>query len=234
MDDTRCPYIRDSRNYLGEAEHYIKQRKYEIAGNFLRKEAEAFCKRFLPPKWQLTKEYTRLNLNGMIQNCKIYASESGITDLSLFDELDDYRKFILNSSSHDSYDVVKFENEVRKCLRTLTILSNAKSETILKFGDNVTFTIKTPAPDIHEFRFDIQICDELRVIEIPEQTKVLSKVMINYYCYKDGIKGIKQNSNQTLKNFYDVNYTKSNGSESPDYLTGIKIASNGLPIFSLL
>lgn len=234
MDDTRCPYIRDSRNYLGEAEHYIKQRKYEIAGIFLRKEAEAFCKRFLPPKWQLTKEYTRLNLNGMIQNCKIYASESGITDLSLFDELDDYRKFILNSSSHDSYDVVKFENEVRKCLRTLTILSNAKSETILKFGDNVTFTLKTPAPDIHEFRFDIQICDELRVIEIPEQTKVLSKVMINYYCYKDGIKGIKQNSNQTLKNFYDVNYTKSDGSESPDYLTGIKIAFNGLPIFSLL
>ena len=58
--------------------------------------------------------------------------------------------------------------------------------------------------------------------------------MINYYCYKDGIKGIKQNSNQTLKNFYDVNYTKSDGSESPDYLTGIKIASNGLPIFSLL
>ncbi len=199
---------------------------------FSRKEAEAFCKRFLPPKWQLTKDYTCLDLNGMIQNCRRYASESGITDLSLFDELDDYRKFILNSASHDSYDVMKFENEVRKCLRTLTILSNAESETILKFGDNVTFTLRTPTPDVHEYRFDIQICDELRVIEIPGQPKVLSKVMINYYCYRDGIKGITQNSNQTLKKFYDVNYTKSDGTESPDYLTSITY--NGLPISSLL
>ena len=234
MGETKSPYLRDSKTYLEEAEHFINQNKFEIAGNFLRKEAEAFCKRFLPSKWQLTKDYTCLNLNGMIQNCKLYAFKSGIADLSLFDELDDYRKFILNSSSHDSYDIVKFESEVRKCLNTLTILSKAKSKQILNVGNSVTFTLKTPTPDVHEYKFDIQICDELRVIEIPGQSKVLSKVMINYYCSKDGVKGNKKSSNQTLKNFYDYNYKNSDRTENSDYLVGIKIVSNGLPISSLL
>lgn len=234
MGETKTPYLRDSKTYLEEAEHFINQNKFEIAGNFLRKEAEAFCKRFLPNKWQLTKDYSCLDLNGMIQNCKLFASESGITDLSLFEELDDYRKFILNSSSHDSYDVVKFESEIRRCHRTLTILSKAKSEPILKFGESVTFTLKTPAPDVHEYKFDIQICDELRVIEITGQPKVLSKVMINYHCSTDGIRGIKQTGNQTLKKFYDKNFEKSDGTENPDYLESIRLMSNASPLSSLL
>ena len=234
MTENKMPYLKDSESYLGEAEHYINQQKFEIAGNFLRKETEAFCKRFLPPKWQLTKDYTNLDLNGMIQNCKKYAYESGIADLSLFDELDDYRKFILNSSSHDSYDVVKFESEVRKCLETLKSLSKTTSKPVLKYGDNVTFTLKTPQPNVKEYKFDIQICDELRVIEIPGQPKVLSKVMINYYVYEDGVKGNKQSSNQTLKKFYDDNYKRSDKTENPDYLEGIKLVFNGLPISSLL
>lgn len=234
MGENNSPYIRDSKSYLGEAEYYINQHKFEIAGNFLRKEAEAFCKRFLPSKWQLTKEYTCLDLNGMIQNCKKYASESGIPDLSLFDDLDDYRKFILNSSSHDSYDVVKFESEVRKCLETLKLLSNITSKPILKLGDKVRFVLKTPLPNSHEFAFNIQICDELRVIEIPELPKVLSKVMINYKISKDGVVGKGQNSNQTLKKFYDDNYAKSDRSENSNYLESVKIVSTSLPLSSLL
>lgn len=234
MGENNSPYIRDSKSYLGEAEYYINQHKFEIAGNFLRKEAEAFCKRFLPSKWQLTKEYTCLDLNGMIQNCKKYASESGIPDLSLFDDLDDYRKFILNSSSHDSYDVVKFESEVRKCLETLKLLSNITSKPILKLGDKVRFVLKTPLPNSHEFAFNIQICDELRVIEIPGLLKVLSKVMINYNISKDGAMGKGQNSNQTLKKFYDDNYAKSDRSENSNYLESVKIVSTGLPLSSLL
>ena len=234
MGETKAPYLRDSKTYLEEAEHFINQNKFEIAGNFLRKEAEAFCKRFLPNKWQLTKEYTCLDLNGMIQNCTLFASESGITDLSLFDVLDDYRKFILNSSSHDSYDVVKFESEIRKCHRTLTILSKAKSEPILKSGESVTFSLKIPAPDVHEFKFDIQICDELRVIEITGQPKVLSKVMINYHCSTDGIRVSKQTGNQTLKKFYEKCFEKSDRTENPDYLESISLTSNGSHISSLL
>ncbi len=168
----------------------------------------------------------------MIQNCRRYASESGITDLSLFDELDDYRKFILNSASHDSYDVVKFESEVRKCLETLKTLSQTISKPVLKSGDELTFSLTTP--DTDEFKFDLQICDELRLIELPGQTKVLSKVMINYYVSKNGSRGNKQDTNQTLKKFYDKTYVKSDKTKNSDYLEGIHIISSGLPLSSVL
>lgn len=123
---------------------------------------------------------------------------------------------------------------VNKQVVSIDLQDKAQSEPILQFGDNVTFTLKTPAPNVHEYKFDIQICDELRVIEIPGQPKVLSKVMINYYCSKDGGKGSKQSGNQTLKSFYDKNFENSDRTDNPDYLEGVKIVSKELPISSLL
>lgn len=119
MDDNKIPYIRNSEDYLGQAEHFIKQHEYEIAGNFLRKAAELLCKNFLPTKWQLSTDYSRLDLNGLIQNCKKYAEESGLKDVAIFEELDGFRKFILNPASHDSYDIIKYRYEVEECLHTL-------------------------------------------------------------------------------------------------------------------
>lgn len=62
MNDDKTPYIRNSEDYLGQAEHFIKQHEYEVAGNFLRKAAELLCKNFLPVKWQLSTDYSRLDL----------------------------------------------------------------------------------------------------------------------------------------------------------------------------
>ena len=33
MNDDKTPYIRNSEDYLGQAEHFIKQHEYEVAGN---------------------------------------------------------------------------------------------------------------------------------------------------------------------------------------------------------
>lgn len=153
MDYDKTPYIRNSEDYLGQAEHYIKQHEYEIAGNFLRKEAEAFCKDFLPKKKQLTGDFAHLDLNGLIMNCKDYAAESGVIDISIFNELDEHRKFILNPSSHDSYDVAKYGHEVKRCLQTLRKLREIIIKPFLKFGSQVEFTLKTPKPRISEYKF---------------------------------------------------------------------------------
>ena len=64
------PLIKLSDTYLDKAEKYFLLKEYEIAGNFLRKEAEAFCKEFLPKKWQYTTEYNLHDLNGLIQQLK--------------------------------------------------------------------------------------------------------------------------------------------------------------------
>ena len=235
MDDDKTPYIRNSEDYLGQAEHYIKQHEYEIAGNFLRKEAEAFCKDFLPKKKQLTGDFAHLDLNGLIMNCKDYAAESGIIDISIFNELDEHRKFILNPSSHDSYDVAKYDHEVKRCLQTLRKLREIIIKPFLKFGGQVEFTLKTPEPRISEYKFILTLCDDFRIIIMPGESPVISKGMINYQVYEDGNKkkGV-QSDNTTIKHFFEYNYEKSDKTKDASYLNSVIEYESGNPISAFL
>ena len=231
MDYDKTPYIRNSEDYLGQAEHYIKQHEYEIAGNFLRKEAEAFCKDFLPKKKQLTGDFAHLDLNGLIMNCKDYAAESGVIDISIFNELDEHRKFILNPSSHDSYDVAKYGHEVKRCLQTLRKLREIIIKPFLKFGSQVEFTLKTPEPRISEYKFILTLCDDFRIIIMPGESPVISKGMINYQVYEDGNnkKGV-QSDNTTIKHFFEYNYEKSDKTKDASYLNSVIESESGNPI----
>ena len=231
MDYDKTPYIRNSVDYLGQAEHYIKQHEYEIAGNFLRKEAEAFCKDFLPKKKQLTGDFAHLDLNGLIMNCKDYAAESGVIDISIFNELDEHRKFILNPSSHDSYDVAKYGHEVKRCLQTLRKLREIIIRPFLKFGSQVEFTLKTPKPRISEYKFILTLCDDFRIIIMPGEVPVISKGMINYQVYEDGNnkKGV-QSDNTTIKHFFEYNYEKSDKTKDASYLNSVIESESGNPI----
>lgn len=231
MDYDKTPYIRNSEDYLGQAEHYIKQHEYEIAGNFLRKEAEAFCKNFLPKKKQLTGDFAHLDLNGLIMNCKDYAAESGVIDISIFNELDEHRKFILNPSSHDSYDVAKYGHEVKRCLQTLRKLREIIIKPFLKFGSQVEFTLKTPEPRISEYKFVLTLCDDFRIIIMPGESPVISKGMINYQVYEDGNnkKGV-QSDNTTIKHFFEYNYEKSDKTKDASYLNSVIESESGNPI----
>lgn len=231
MDYDKTPYIRNSEDYLGQAEHYIKQHEYEIAGNFLRKEAEAFCKDFLPKKKQLTGDFAHLDLNGLIMNCKDYAAESGVIDISIFNELDEHRKFILNPSSHDSYDVVKYGHEVKRCLQTLRKLREIIIKPFLKFGSQVEFTLKTPEPRISEYKFILTLCDDFRIIIMPGESPVISKGMINYQVYEDdnNKKGV-QSDNTTIKHFFEYNYEKSDKTKDASYLNSVIESESGNPI----
>lgn len=231
MDYDKTPYIRNSEDYLGQAEHYIKQHEYGIAGNFLRKEAEAFCKNFLPKKKQLTGDFAHLDLNGLIMNCKDYAAESGVIDISIFNELDEHRKFILNPSSHDSYDVAKYGHEVKRCLQTLRKLREIIIKPFLKFGSQVEFTLKTPEPRISEYKFILTLCDDFRIIIMPGESPVISKGMINYQVYEDGNnkKGV-QSDNTTIKDFFEYNYEKSDKTKDASYLNSVIESESGNPI----
>ena len=235
MDDEKTPYIRNSEDYLGQAEHYIKQHEYEIAGNFLRKEAEAFCKDFLPKKKQLTSDFAHLDLNGLIISCKDYAAESGVIDISIFNELDEHRKFILNPSSHDSYDVAKYGHEVKRCLQTLRKLREIIIKPFLKFGSQVEFTLKTPEPRISEYKFILTLCDDFRIIIMPGESPVISKGMINYQVFKDGNneKGV-QSDNTTIKHFFEYNYANSDKTKDANYLISVIEIESGNPIATFM
>ena len=234
MNDDKTPYIRNSGDYIGQAEHFIKQHEYEIAGNFLRKSAELLCKNFLPTKWQLSTDYSRLDLNGLIQNCKRYAEESGLTDITIFEELDSFRKFILNPASHDSYDVIKYRYEVEECLHTLRSFQSIVITPFLEYGTKLCFELKTPLPNIEKYKFEIILCDDFRIIKQPDKEPIISKGMINYRVIKNEIPGKIQSDNTTIKHFYDKNYSKSDKSKSPNYLNSIIDLKTGEPICNLL
>lgn len=234
MDDLHQPYMRNSNSYIEEAEHYIKQHKYEIAGNFLRKAAESFCKSFLPPKKQLSTDYSRLDLNGMIVNSKDFATASGMTNIQLFDELDEHRKFILNPSSHDSYDVEKYLYELKRCLNTLKELDKINVRPFMKRGTKLEFVLKTPAPQIDEYRFEIELCDDFKLVEQPEEMPIITKGMINYKVFKNGIAGKEQSDNTTIQLFYDKCYAKSDKCNDVNYLNSIIEIKSGSPISSFI
>lgn len=234
IDDEKTPYIRNSEDYLGQAEHYIKQHEYEIAGNFLRKAAELLCKNFLPNKWQLSPDYSRLDLNGLIHNSKRYAEESGMTDISVFEELDSFRKFILNPASHDSYDVVKYRYEVELCLQTLMVFKDIDSVPFLNRGDKLCFELKCKAPSIDIYKFELILCDNFRIIKQPGKTPLLSKGMINYRVIKNGEVGTMQSDNTTIKSFYDKCYEKSDKSKDANFFNSVIEAKSGNAICTFI
>lgn len=220
MQDSKDPYKRTSKTYMEEADHYIKQHKYEIAGNFLRKEAEYFCKRFLPLKWQYTKEYCLLDLNGLINNSKKFAEESGISDTTLFDELDNHRKFILNPASHDSYDIGKYEYEIKQCYNTLLSLSQISIRRLLSKGQKVKIELSTVEPIT--YKFNITLCEDVYLIQIEGKTPYVSKGMINFTVDKNGKSSSEiKTDNTTLKKFYEKNYEKSDKTKDKDFLVSI-------------
>ena len=234
--DILYPFIVDSHTYLEKAEKYLYLNEYEIAGNFLRKEAENFCKDFLPKKFQYSLDFTLLDLSGLIRQSKKYAEDAGL-DSTLFLQLDSYRKFVLNSTSHDSYDVPKFKSEIRDCLDTLKLLKEIKNKPFLKRGEELEFELVT-ANGNDTYKFEIKIEDDFRLLEIGDGGIVISKGMINYWVIKNGqyiVDGnivtnrnnATQHDNTTLQKFYSTNYEKSNKTKNPDFWEEIIIQKTG-------
>lgn len=218
------PLIKTSDSYLEKAEKYYHQKEYEIAGNFLRKEAESFCKEFLPKKWQYTGEYNLHDLNGLIKQLILFAEGAGL-DKKLFEELDSHRRFVLNPTSHDSYDVPKFNSEIGNCLTTLKALREIKNEPFLKRGEQIEFDLTT-ADGADTYKFEIKLEDDFRLLKEPGKDSVISKGMVNYWITKNSDpKGPTQHGFENIKAFYDKNYNKSEKTKNVDFWEEIIISS---------
>lgn len=219
------PYIKNSDSYLEKAEKYFNEKEYEIAGNFLRKEAESFCKEFLPKKYQYTSEYNLHDLNGLIKQLIVFI-KGAYLDPKLFEELDNHRKFVFNPTSHDSYDVPKFNSEINDCLSTLKSLREIKNEPFLKRGEQIEFGLTT-ADGAKTYKFEIKLEDDFRLLKEMGRKSVLSKGMVNYWITENGQKGGLRHGVENLKSFYDKNYNKSDKTRSVDFWEEIILSSTG-------
>ena len=220
-DEIPQPFITTSETYLEKAEKYFYLHEYEIAGNFLRKEVEAFCRDFLPKRLQRTQECNDLDLNGLIIKCKEFAEQNGL-DSTKFGELDKHRKFVLNPMSHDSYDVPKFKSEIARCLEVVKEIRKLKFETVLKPNEVVEFELTT-ADGSDIYKFEITIQDDFRLIKEEEKDSILTMGMVNYFIWKNGVKGELQHGKESLKKMYEKCYGKSDKTKSSDFWGEISI-----------
>ena len=245
------PKIRTNLSYLEKAERFIDDGEYEIAGNLLRKEAEQFCIDFLPMKYHYSNEHILHNLDGLITQCKKFATESAL-EQALFEKLDNHRKFVLNSSSHHSYDVPKFESEVRACYETLVKLRQIKFAPIFYRGHKIEFEMRTgvsiPPQKSGRYKFEIIIQDDFRLIKEGRADSIISKGMINFLIYKDDqllLGKCKEDTSRNCKRdeyrhdrvsiqkFYENQYEKSDKKTHPCFWEGITISGTQKKLISL-
>ena len=231
------PLKYESDSYLGNAKKYLKEKKYEIAGNFLRKEAESFCKKFLPDRLKLGEFGGLKPLAQLLQQLVEFFNQNGL-DSSIATNLDSYRKFLLNDSSHDSYDVPKFRSEIENCINTLEQLNKIQFTSSVKWGQKLVFELQSDANTSPEkaglYKFVIRIADDFRLIKEVGKESILTKGKINYKVYKDGtllpskVQGDNWNhDNISLKNLYDNLYTKSDKTKSADFWEEVIVSKTG-------
>jgi hypothetical protein len=215
--------IEDSKSHIQRAYEFYNIGDRETAGNWMRKEAERFCRTFLPHKKQINRNGEKLNANGLILNTLHFAESNGL-DLTLFKKLDSHRKFVFNVLSHDSYDVEVFEDELEECFNTFEMLKLLKFKTVLGSGSKLEFEMQDSS---FLWRAEFTINDELRLIKEPNKESILPKVNLNYKIFKDGNLYKSEHGYESIKNFYDRWYNTSDKSLNPDFWEEVKISNSG-------
>lgn len=221
------PSMFESESYIGQAKNFIKKGKYEIAGNLLRKEAENIMKSFLPDKFRLG-EYGQVKPLAILLDEAVKFSKQNDLNFQLFEELRGHVKFILNCSSHDSYDVPLYKHELLNCLSVIEQIKEIKNEPFLKRGEQVEFELKT-ADGMDTYKFEIQLEDDFRLLKEPGKDSVISKGMVNYWVYKNGVKTTAsiQHKQDTLIKMYKACFDSSDKTKNADFWEEIIITSTG-------
>ncbi|MBS1532565.1 MAG: AAA family ATPase [Bacteroidetes bacterium] len=226
VNGTPQPFIKASDTYLEKAKANFYEKEYEIAGNFLRKQAEAFCKSFLPRKLQFKDDLSPRDLSEMINQCVKYGGECGLTT-DVFKDLDGHRKFVLNPASHDSYGVAKFNHEVGNCIRTFEKLSELRFDTTIPIGEKFEFEI-TGDSDGALYKFEITLDEPAILIKEPGEDSVLSKVKFGHKMYRNGVQKYDWTyTRSTIGSFYKKFYDKSDKAKSADYWDEVVQVSTG-------
>lgn len=233
IDGQKRPFIRTEDSYIEKARNqYYIYKDHESAGNYLRKQAELFCKDFLPHRLHFErKTFAELNLSGKLLACIEFAKENNL-DTALFEKLDSHRKYIFNALSHDSYDVPLFKNELEASFDTFKELAKLRSVTAFLPETKLHFEI---SDGTDTWRYDIELYDEFKLIKEDGKPSILSTGMINYYVHKTTEKRKKnpEHKRQDIKTMYDYAFSKSDKVKKSDFWEEVIISATGQPLKSI-
>src|SRR5690606_21576201 len=173
-------------------------------------------------------EYGQVKPLAILLDEAVKFSKQNDLNFQLFEELRGHVKFILNCSSHDSYDVPLYKHELLNCLSVIEQIKEIKNEPFLKRGEQVEFELKT-ADGMDTYKFEIQLEDDFRLLKEPGKDSVISKGMDNYWVYKNGVKTTAsiQHKQDTLIKMYKACFDSSDKTKNADFWEEIIITSPG-------
>jgi ABC-type dipeptide/oligopeptide/nickel transport system ATPase component len=227
------PHIKSSKTYLEKAEDFYKHNNLPEAANNLRKAGEEFCKKILSKKQTISEDYSDFDLSGMIEHCLNF---SVMNDLQhkYFNQLDKFRKFLLNSGSHDDYDTPMFKSEINDCIKIFKIYFNKiKLKHILPEGTVLVFElVDSKKPET--YKFEITLKENLRIYKEPAKEICVLRVKTTYLMYKDGDLKATEDKQISLKDFYEKIYSTSDGKKDKNYLKEVFIKSTNQPLETIV
>jgi len=229
---TSKPHIKPSMSYVEKAEHFYRESNLPEAANNLRKAGEEFCKKILSKTQTISEDYSQFDLSGMIEHCLNFAKSNDL-QFSYFSQLDKFRKFLLNSGSHDDFDNPMFKSEIDDCLKIFRAYFNiVKIKHILPEGTKLEFEL-VDGKKAELYRFEITLRESLRVYKEPTKESRILKVKITYSLYRNGTFLSSQNDFVSLEHLYTKPYSTSNKAKSPIFLDNIIISEVGNPLSSI-
>ncbi|MFM9839398.1 MAG: AAA family ATPase [Cyclobacteriaceae bacterium] len=227
------PDIRPSKTYFEKAESFYKANQLPEAANNLRKAGEEFCKKILSKKQTISEDYSDFDLSGMINHCLNFSVVNDLQHI-YFSQLDKFRKFLLNSGSHDDYDTPMFKSEINDCIKIFkSYFNRVKLKHILPEGSILTMELGD-GKKAETYKFEITLKENLRIYQEPSKEIRLLKVKVSYDLFKDGTLLTTQNDSISLQNFYDKPYSTSDKKKSPNYLKEIIIKASNKPLETIV
>lgn len=227
------PQIKISKTYYEKAYEFYNANNFPEAANNLRKAAEEFCKKVLSKKQTISEDYSSFDLNGMIEHCLLFAISNDL-QFVYFNQLDKFRKFMLNAGSHDDNDTPLFKSEIDDCLKIFkSYFNNVKIKHILSADSKLKIELKDgKTSDIYQFQITLR--ENLRIYKEPKKDIRLLKVKVSYDLFKNDIFLTSQNDFISLEKFYDKPYRSSDKKTDANYLKGIIISENNQPLETIV
>lgn len=148
------PWINKKKNYLQQARAFFSRYEYFAAANSLRKECEKQLRRLYPYNWTLFSKNdgstSVLNLNALVQKLDDFYKRFNMENV-LTPNIDQYRKRILNPSSHNDNKAKVFRSELILAIQEIAQFEKINKKCIVKEYDinNRTFVLKLTHDDKH-------------------------------------------------------------------------------------
>lgn len=216
------PCIPDNKDYLSQAQKYLKEFDYPASANYLRKEAERILKHLLPENMKVyvkDDEGTKpVQLDNLIENFKkhyrVFCKDDGEfkKEFKAFKKLKEHKDFLLNPLSHDNIDTAIYKQELLSTIELLETLGNLDYKRLISIcGEDEVFIFLKEIDSVGEdWIYKLQLKEHLCAFKKLDGTWCLNNPVCENTARKrisDRFKeGISDENNKLNKNYDRIRY----------------------------